>query len=299
MDWHSRRAAAVARLTAAGIGPAATEARFLVEAASGFGPDEWVEIAGSEPNARAAARLEAMLVRREAGEPLQYVIGAWAFRDLDLMVDSRVLIPRPETEVVVEVALGEAERLGLRRSRRHPVLAEGPPRAALADLGTGSGAIAIALAAELPEVEVWATDASDDALAVAAANVSGCAATRVRLAPAGSWFAALPSELAGRLRVVVSNPPYVAEAEVAGLPSEVADHEPRAALVAGPRGTEALEHLLVEGRRWIATPGVLVLELAPHQAEAMTERARVAGWTEVAVHDDLSGRARALVARAG
>lgn len=298
-SWRDLRADAVARLTAAGVGTAAVEARYLVEAASGSGPEEWSEIARSEPSARVAARFEAMLDRRTAGEPLQYVIGAWGFRALDLMVDSRVLIPRPETEVVVEVALGEAERLGLRRATRSSAVPDGPPRAVLADLGTGSGAIAISLATELTAVEVWAVDASSDALAVAAANVAGCAATRVRLAPPGSWFAALPAELAGTLAVVVANPPYIAESEVPELPPEVVGYEPRGALVAGPRGTEALEVLLAEGRTWVATPGALVLELAPHQAEAMADRARSLGWVEVAVHPDLTGRPRVLVARSG
>ncbi|MFM8236906.1 MAG: peptide chain release factor N(5)-glutamine methyltransferase [Actinomycetota bacterium] len=299
MSWRELRAAATARLAAAGVASPAVEARFLTEAVSGFGPDEWVEIADAEPTARARARVEAMLDRRVAGEPLQYVIGAWGFRDLDLMVDRRVLIPRPETEIVVEVALAEAVRLGLRRARPRPDVIEAPPRAVVADLGTGSGAIAIALAAELPDVEVWAADASIDALAVAAANVAGCAATRVRLAPPGSWFTALPTGLRGRLALVVANPPYIAEAEVAELPAEVADHEPYGALVAGPLGTEALDHLLAEGRRWVATPGALVLELAPHQAATMADRARALGWAEVVVHEDLTGRARVLVARAG
>ncbi len=118
---------------------------------------------------------------------------------------------------------------------------------AVADLGTGSGAIALALARELPDAEVWATDASDDALAVARANVAGVgsAATRVRVAN-GSWFDALPDELRGTLRVVVSNPPYVAEHEVADLPLDVAEWEPRAALVSGPTGYEALEALIAE-----------------------------------------------------
>src|SRR5207249_3492071 len=119
-------------------------------------------------------------------------LGAWSFRGLDLMVDDRVLIPRPETEVVVEVALREAVRLGHRRGHRHREL-PGEHRGVVADLGTGSGAIALAVAAELPDVEVWATDISEDALAVARANLAGAGATRVRLA-AGSWFDALPAE---------------------------------------------------------------------------------------------------------
>ena len=174
-----------------------------------------------------------MVRRRVAGEPLQYVLGGWEFRGLDLFVDHRVLIPRPETEYVVEVALEEAERSGLRRSRRAVALVEPEAPAAVADIGTGSGAIALALEAELADVEVWATDVSEDALAVARANVAGCAATRVRIAAAGVWFEPLPERLRGSLRLIVSNPPYVAEHEVAELPQEVAGHEPRGALVAG------------------------------------------------------------------
>ena len=140
---------------------------------------------------------------------------------------------------------------------------------------------------------------SADALAVAAANVAGCSATGVRLTGPGSWFAALPADLAGRLSVVVSNPPYIATHEMSALPSEVADHEPHRALVAGPLGTEALDHLLDEGRRWLARPGALVLELAPHQAEAMADRAVALGWASVEVRTDLTGRPRVLVARSG
>src|SRR5690606_38267662 len=145
---------------------------------------------------RGAIHLDAMLARRERGEPLQYVMGRWGFRSLDLLVDDRVLIPRPETEVLAGLALDEVRRLGA------PIAV---------DLGTGSGAIALSLAAEQPGLEVWGTDASEDALAVARANLAGLgrAATRVRLV-AGDWFAALPAELAGRIGVVVSNPPYVA-----------------------------------------------------------------------------------------
>ena len=170
--------------------------------------------------------------------------------------------------------------------------------AAVADLGTGSGAIALALEAELPDVVVWATDASADALDVARANIAGRAASRVRLAQ-GSWFEALPAELRGSLELVVSNPPYVAEHEVGDLPDEVSGFEPRAALVAGPTGCEALEHLLAHAREWMVEGGVLVCEIAPHQAGVLTARARHVGYTEVEVRTDLSGRERVLVARAG
>jgi release factor glutamine methyltransferase len=163
---------------------------------------------------------------------------------------------------------------------------------------TGSGAIALALDAELPDVVVWATDVSADALDVARANIAGCASTRVRTSM-GSWFEALPDTLRGQLELIVSNPPYVAEVEVQALPGEVADFEPRTALVSGPTGREALEYLLEHAREWLVPEGSLVCELAPHQADAMVARARAASYAEAFVRTDLAGRPRVLVARAG
>src|SRR5207245_578827 len=199
MTWRELRAVAIQELAVAGVGPAETEARFIVERASGYDAGEWPEIADAAPPARAEQELRDLVRRRVAGEPLQYVLGGWEFRGLDLFVDRRVLIPRPETEYVVEVALEEAARSGLRRSRRgvafvEPSVAAAAP-APVADIGTGSGAIAIAIAAELPDVAVWATDVSEDALTVARANVSGCAATRVLIGAAGDWFDPLPTAL--------------------------------------------------------------------------------------------------------
>jgi len=270
----------------------AREARWLTEEASGRPAPEWHEPA----TALGAARLWEMVERRRAGEPLQYVIGHWPFRDLDLLVDRRVLIPRPETEITAEVALEEAVRAGARRGCPDPWGL--PSTYAVADLGTGSGALALALVTELPEAEVWATDADADALHVAGANLVGVgqAATRVRLAQ-GLWYEALPQALRERLVVIVANPPYVAEAEHAALPAEVRDHEPRSALVPGPRGTEALEHLLDGAPRWLAPGGALVLEMAPHHAAALTQRAQEIGYRQVEVRPDLTGRDRVLVAR--
>ena len=261
----------------------------------GFG--EWE----SPATARGAARLIEMLERRLTGEPLQYVLGRWSFRGLDVIVDERVLIPRPETELVADVALAEAERAGLRRGTPDPGRAAATADGLVADLGTGSGALALALVAELPDVQVWATDVSGQALAVARANLAavGLAASRVRLAE-GVWYEALPAELQGRLQLIVANPPYVAESEFEALPAEVRDHEPRGALVAGPTGREALEHLIDQAPGWLAPGGAIVLELAPHQADDLVQRARsVPAFAEVAVHRDLAGRARVLAARTG
>jgi release factor glutamine methyltransferase len=273
-SWRDLYEAAAARLGSK------IDARRIVERAGAdypLGLDDPVR-------ARAVLFVEGMIDRRAAGEPLQYVLGRWGFRRLELLVDRRVLIPRPETEVVVEVALREAHRLGL----------EG---LVAADLGTGSGAIALSLASELPGVEVWGTDSSAAALAVARANLAGLGtlvATRVRLAE-GSWFDALPAELRGRVGLVVSNPPYVAESD--DLPAVVGDWEPAGALVSGPTGLEALLRLVAQAPAWLARPGALVLECAPHQAHVVAAQGRSGGASEVEIELDLSGRERAVVLR--
>jgi release factor glutamine methyltransferase len=253
------------------------DARRIVEEACG---DDWQLRLDEAATQRAVAYLDAMVARRAKGEPLQYVLGRWGFRDLDLFVDRRVLIPRPETEVVVDVAL---ETL------------EGKAEPTVVDLGTGSGAIALSIAVETDHTQVWATDASGDAIAVARANLAGIgrAATRVRLVE-GSWFTPLPAVLAGRVDLVVTNPPYVAAREVPDLPPEVAHWEPHSALVAGETGLEQLQHIVAEVRPWLASDGVLVAEIAPHQAEAAVVLAYGAGFTDVEVRPDLTGRPRVL-----
>lgn len=286
LRWRALLLEAVERLRRAGLPSPESDARWIVEEASGNEGASF--LAGLDDPAihRAVVRFDRMLARREAGEPLQYVLGRWAFRRLDLMVDRRALIPRPETEVVAGLAIDELDRV---RSERTD-----PP--VVVDLGTGSGAIGLSVAAERPGTSVWLTDRSADALAVARANLTGLpgrAATGVRLAT-GSWFAALPAELVGRLSVVVSNPPYVAASDE--LPAEVRDWEPEAALISGPSGTEALEVLVDAAPTWLVPQGALVLELAPHQGHELAEAAR-RRFVEVEVRADLTGRPRALVAR--
>jgi release factor glutamine methyltransferase len=296
--WADLRVRAEARLRGTSALRPETEARWMVERVSGYDGAELVTNEQESATAPAMQHLDDMLERRASGEPLQYVLGRWDFLGLDLLVDRRVLVPRPETELVAQTAIEEVVRLGGRRGR-HDGWRAAETSYAVADLGTGSGAIALALARELPDAEVWATDASDDALAVARANLAGLgsAATRVRVC-AGSWYDALPAEVRGALRVIVSNPPYVAEHEVADLPRDVAEWEPRGALVSGPTGYEALEALIRDARDWLDPSGAaLVLELAPHQAERTHELAVAAGFDVVRVERDLVGRARVLVAR--
>ena len=256
----------------------------MLERASGYDRAGLVPHMGEPVPDRVAAFVEAMVERRRGGEPLQYVLGIWGFRRLELVVDRRVLIPRPETEAVVDVALAELRRLA-------------PPEPLAVDLGTGSGAIALSVALEVPGARIWGTDHSDDALAVARANLSGMGsrvATRVRLAN-GDWFGALPGDLRGRVDLVVSNPPYVGTAEA--LPAEVADWEPAGALIAGPTGLEAVARILAAAPDWLRRPGAAVVEIAPHQADAAVALARRAGFDPVDVRADLAGRPRALVGR--
>jgi release factor glutamine methyltransferase len=285
-----------AELTAV-LGGARHDARFILDEVLGVGPGD------RRPDvvpAAAAAAARSMAARRAAGEPLQYVFGHWAFRRLDLRVNPSVLIPRPETEQVVEIALSEARR----------ILAAGPKaRLVAVDAGTGSGAIALALATELGAAAlegIWATDTSPAALGVARANLEACRHAGAGPLPPmelleGSWLTPLPGRLQGRVDLVVSNPPYVTEDEWAELPAEVRA-EPRQALVAGPGrqgagGLADVEAVLEQASLWLGRPGAVIVELAPPQAEAATDAARQLGYDEVGVEPDLAGRPRALVAR--
>ncbi len=284
------------------------EARFIVDEVLGLGLPLGHPGPPTGPlPAEAVAKARALAARRAAGEPLQYVFGHWPFRTLDLLVDPRVLIPRPETEQVVDVALAEARRLAPPAPGTRP--GSGAGTLVAVDAGTGSGAIALALAAELgrPVVhEVWATEASADALAVAAANLDALRAGRGQDLPRielarGSWLEPLPAARRSAVDLVVSNPPYVSEHEWRGLDAEVRA-EPRRALVAGPGsdgtpGLAGVEAVLVQSLGWLRRPGAVVIELAPHQADAAAGLARHLGYQGVRVEPDLAGRPRALVAR--
>jgi release factor glutamine methyltransferase len=283
------------RLDAAGVANSRIEARWLVEEVSGQDGVSLDAACDEGAPVRAVARVDALLARRAAGEPLQYVLGHWAFRRLDLYVDRRVLIPRPETEVVCGYALDEVDRIAtsLIGGDRQTT----PPREIIVvDLGTGSGAIALSVAAERSCTTVWAVDESPDALDVARANLAGLgrAAARVRIAE-GSWYEALPNDVRGGVDLIVANPPYVAVDEA--LPREVDDWEPTHALVAGSTGLEAIELIVAEAPQWLVDDGSLVVEIGETQGDAVLGLARAAGFADVSVQPDLTGRPRALVAR--
>jgi release factor glutamine methyltransferase len=259
-------------------------------------------------------RAHALAARRAAGEPLQYVLGRWPFRSLELTVDRRALIPRPETEQVVELALAELRHVvEMSRGGAPSPGGSGSPASSpvSVDLGTGTGAMALSLALEggrtYPDLEVWATDASAEALALARENLTSlaeldrAASARVRVAE-GSWFEALPGHLVGQVDLVVANPPYVAEADYPDLGPTVRLWEPRRALVAadgvgGVGGMADIEAIVSDAPRWLRRPGSVVIEIAPDQAEASVEAARRAGSVHVTTARDLAGRTRILVAR--
>lgn len=287
VPWRALLAETEGRLAAAGLDTAALEARWILEEVTGLDGAEWVLGLDDPATQRGVARLDALVDRRLAGEPIQYVLGHWSFRRLDLLCDRRVLIPRPETEHVVEVALAELDRRVQDRPPGH--------RPVVVDLGTGTGAIAWSFVVERPAAQVWAVERSADALAVARANLAalGMAATRGRLVE-GSWFDALPGDLAGSVDLVVTNPPYVAAHEV--LPASVATWEPTEALVPGPSGLEAYEEILAAAPRWLAPGGALVAEIGAGQAADLLALVAGAGLVGGRVEPDLAGRDRAVVA---
>ena len=259
------------------------EARWLCEVATALDGDEFDARLDEPATERMVAHLDRMVARYRAGEPLQYVLGRWGFRRLDLAIDRRVLIPRPETELVAGVAIDLAASV--------------PAPRLIADLGTGSGAIGLSLAAELPleGTTIWITDASDDALALARSNLVGIGrpARNVRAA-AGSWFDALPSD--ERFDVIVSNPPYVAEGSP-DLAPDVPEWEPHTALFAGADGLDAIRLLVDGARRHLAPGGWLVLEIGSDQGPAVRSLLDEGGYGAVEIRQDLAGHDRIAIAR--
>ena len=222
----------------------------------------------------------ALARRRAAGEPVAYILGEKEFYGLTFAVDASVLVPRPETEGIVD-AVREA-------------LA--PEDAfSFADLGTGSGCLAVTLAVQFPSAQGLAVDISAKALAVARQNAARHGVDgRLRFVEAD--FARLPAE-DGSFALIVANPPYVSEPEYAELSPEVADFEPRGALVSGPDGLDAVRGLLPEALRALAPGGLLLMEIGSGQGTAAADLARETGFDAVGVLRDLAGHARTIMAR--
>jgi len=268
--------AAADRLRAAGIVKPKREANRLWAWQNRITPGQAVLDRLHEAGTPRREAFEAAVSRRVAGEPLAYVLGATGFRTLELRVDRRALIPRPETELLVDHALR------LVRSGR------------ALDVCTGSGCLALALAAEGGFSQVIGSDVSRDAVALAALNARAC-----RL-PVLLVRSDLGTAFRGeRFDLLVANPPYLTEAEYQGLDSSVKAWEPREALVSGPDGLAATRRLLEQAPGLLAPGGWLVMELDFSRADLCAELARGAGLVAVNVLNDLFGRARYLVARRG
>jgi len=261
------------------------QARWICETACGLDGDEFLAELDEPATERMVAQLDAMVARYRAGEPLAYVMGHWSFRTIELMVDRRVLIPRPETEMVAGRALELAR--GVAGQRR------------VVDLGTGSGAIGLSLAAELPltGTEVWLTDYSNDAVDVARANAIGLgrAAANVRVCH-GSWFDALPVDVRGEIDVVVSNPPYIADGDPE-VAESVLEYEPHTALFAGDDGLDDVRTIARDAREWLRSGGWLVMEIGYLQGDAVKALLEGFGYADVAIANDLTGRPRIAEAR--
>lgn len=262
---------AMVAIAAAGSDTPRLDAELLLGHALGVDRAALVMAPEREVTGPAVRAFQDLVRRRSAGrEPVAYLLGRRGFRRLELVVDARVLVPRPETELLVEAALGL------------------PRGARVVDVGTGSGAVALALKDERGDLDVRGTDVSEEALAVARAN-----AARLGLDVALSRADLL--EGAGPVDAVLSNPPYVAEADRATLPPEVARHEPALALFAGPDGLDVVRRLVAQAGASAAT--LLALEVGQGQAPAVAGLVRAAGFLEVEALRDLAGIERVVVGR--
>lgn len=231
-----------------------------------------------------AERFENLVERRSEGEPLPYLIGQAEFLDHSFAVDEHVLIPRPETEMLVELALKD---LAAMRSAASPTY--GSPR--VVDVGTGSGCIAISLALHVPDIQIFAVDISPDALLVAQKN-----ALRHGVAPKITFFCSdLLDAVPQPVDLIIANPPYIARSEWADLPREVRLHEPRLALDGGADGLRVVARLLEQARLWLRSGGSLLIEIGATQGRDAQLLARhVFPNAHIALLTDLAGRDRVL-----
>lgn len=236
-----------------------------------------------------AHRFLALIERRAAGEPTQHLTGKQEFWSLEFEVTPDVLIPRPETEHIIEVAFDRLALRELRAGRPQTLSGDGLH---IIDVGTGSGCIAIALAKELPAARFTATDISANALAVALRNVTRHTVTdRVCLLQRS-----LLEGFAGKYDLVVSNPPYIGRRERDTLQREVRDHEPEIALYAGEEGYELYADLIAQAARTVMSGGFLILELGHNSLSAVQPLLDAPTWTNVGVTNDLAGIPRVIAA---
>lgn len=271
------RRAAVRALRAAGIESAAIDARLLVMQAIGLSRERLVTDSERPLDSTEQAALGALLDRRLAREPMAYILGEREFFGLPFAVSPAVLIPRPETETLVEEALAAADRAASLR---------------ILDIATGSGCILLALLHHLPAARGIGTDRSAQALAVAAGNAVALGLAGRAAFVRTDWAASL----AGPFDLILSNPPYIASGEIAGLDADVRVHEPRMALEAGSDGLAAYRAIAADLPRLLAPGGRVLLELGQGQAAAVGRLLAAHGFVVTGCRTDLAGIERCLVA---
>lgn len=273
---------AAARLAEAGLETPRVDAEWMLAAALGVTRGRLRAAVDRSMGEEAAERYEAWVRRRVRREPLQHILGTQAFRDLMVRVGPAVLVPRPETELLVSWALD--------------LLPPPGARPLVLDVGTGSGCIACALAAERPDVRVVAVDASPFAISVARQNVAALAlADRVQTS-VNDLFSGLPPM---SVDLIVSNPPYVPTDVIDSLAPEITDHEPRAALDGGPDGLRVIRRLVSEAPRWLEPGAPLVLEtFGDAQAAEVARLMSAGGFIDVTTRRDLAGVTRFVCGRA-
>jgi release factor glutamine methyltransferase len=271
-------------LDRAEIENAVQESRWLVGHALGLEPHHLVSQAEQPVSSEKKTQTESLVSRRAAHEPLQYILGTQEFCGLDFHVSPAVLIPRPETEVLLQEALRAVD---LNKD------------SVLVDVGTGSGCVAVTLATILSRARILAVDRSPEALAEAKANAERLTvADRIEFIEGDLLSPLRDRGLTGQVDVIVSNPPYIAESEWAGLQPEIRGFEPRSALVSGPKGTEFHERLLCDSREYLAPGGSLVMEIGQGQRPAVQQIAeQLGGYTPVEIAKDGAGIERIVIFR--
>lgn len=271
-------------LEGAGIANAAQEVRWLLAYALEMKHHELASRAEQSVTTEQLARVMSVVRRRELREPLQYILGSQEFCGLDFSVTSAVLIPRPETELLIQESLREGR------------FVEG---AVLVDVGTGSGCVAVTLATILDGMRIFALDCSHAALKVAKGNADRHGVGDKIIWLEGDLLSPLKECVGvGTVDAIISNPPYIAEADWAGLQPEVRDYEPRGALLAGPQGIEFHVRLIHDSKEFLAPGGLLVMELGQNQAPLVRRAVEEAtGYTGLQTVEDEAGIERILIAR--
>lgn len=266
-------AAAIDRLQGAGVESPRLDAELLLAEATGTSRTA-VVAQTIDPTAEQLARFEQLIARRAAREPLAYIVGRKGFRRIELIVDARVLIPRPETELLVAVAKVDRP-------------------CGILDVATGSGAVALALADELPDATITAADVSEGALAVASAN-----AERLGMTDRVSFVQSdLLDAVDGTFDAITANLPYVTTAEMAELQPEIARYEPALALAGGEDGLDLVRRLAATAPQNLKPGGLLALEIGAGQAEQTERILRENGFVQTEIHNDLAGHGRVVSGR--